>query len=276
MTCYSLYSSVEQTFNDIWRAAARRSLVGKFLTFYALVTLVPILGGASMYWSGRLVGRGQRGCRCWGRWRSSSRLCCSPTSSCPTSLVRWRAAFTGALVTSVALEALKWGFLKFAKGMLLESYAGVYGPLALVPMLLLWIYISWLLVLLGAEIAHAFQNLQLLEAEERRQHTSEPMNGLVATQLLAAVAANHERGGNGLERDHLARDFGLSADVVGRLIERLKQQRARCRGARRQGGADSRPGPPAPSAWSDILSAFRATDIEIALGDPLPCPGPAG
>ena len=102
-----------------------------------------------------------------------------------------------ALVTGVALEALKWGFLKFAKEMLLESYAGVYGPLALVPMLLLWIYISWLLVLLGAEIAHAFQNLQLLEAEERRQHTAEPMNGLVATQLLAAVAANHERGGQG-------------------------------------------------------------------------------
>ncbi len=107
--------------------------------------------------------------------------------------------------------------------MLLESYGGVYGPLALVPMVLLWIYISWLLILLGAEIAHAFQNLSLLEAEERRQHGKEPINGLVATQLLAAVAAHHERGGPGIGRDQLAKDFGLSTDVVGRIVERLKE-----------------------------------------------------
>ena len=84
--------------------------------------------------------------------------------------MNWRAALIGAVVSGIALEALKWGFLHFAKEMLLESYAGVYGPLALVPMVLLWIYLSWLLILLGAEIAHAFQNLSLLEAEERRQH----------------------------------------------------------------------------------------------------------
>ncbi len=264
LTCYSLYSSVERTFNDIWRAPSRRSLVGKFLTFYALVTLVPILGGASFYWSGRLIGEGS-----WvqvlGPLAIQFAALLLTNKLLPNVLVRWRAAFTGALVTGVALEALKWGFLKFAKQMLLESYAGVYGPLALVPMLLLWIYISWLLVLLGAEIAHAFQNLQLLEAEERRQHTAEPINGLVATQLLAAVAANHERGGRGIEREHLARDFGLSADVVGRLVERLKQQGliAEVRGdkeglipARAAGGI----------TVADILTAFRATDLEIAPG----------
>lgn len=164
LTCYSLYSSVERTFNDIWRAPSRRSLVGKFLTFYALVTLVPILGGVSVYWSGRLIGA-----RSWlqvlGPLAIQFAALLLTNKLLPNVAVRWRAAFMAALVTSVALEALKWGFLKFAKEMLLESYAGVYGPLALVPMLLLWIYISWLLILLGAEIAHAFQNLQLLEAE---------------------------------------------------------------------------------------------------------------
>jgi membrane protein len=264
LTCYSLYSSVERTFNDIWRAGARRSLVGKFLTFYALVTLVPILGGVSFYWSGRLVGQGS-----WvqvlGPLAIQFAALLLTNKLLPNVVVRWRAAFTGALVTGVAIEALKWGFLKFAKQMLLESYAGVYGPLALVPMLLLWIYVSWLLVLLGAEIAHAFQNLQLLEAEERRHNTAEPINGLVATQLLAAVAANHERGGKGVERDELARDFGLSADVVGRLVERLKQGGliAEVRGdkeglipARAASGIDV----------GDILAAFRATDLDIASG----------
>jgi membrane protein len=271
LTCYSLYSSVERTFNDIWRAPSRRSLVGKFLTFYALVTLVPILGGVSVYWSGKLIGA-----RSWlqvlGPLAIQFAALLLTNKLLPNVAVRWRAAFMAALVTSVALEALKWGFLKFAKEMLLESYAGVYGPLALVPMLLLWIYISWLLVLLGAEIAHAFQNLQLLEAEERRQHSAEPINGLVATQLLAAVAANHERGGKGLERDHLARDFGLSAEVVGQLVERLKQRGlvAEVRGDK-EGLIPTR----AASAVSvaDILAAFRATDLEMAPGTLSPALG---
>ena len=55
MTCYSLYRDVERIFNDIWRVGQRRTLIGKFLTFYAMLTLLPVLAGASLYWSGRLV-----------------------------------------------------------------------------------------------------------------------------------------------------------------------------------------------------------------------------
>ena len=55
VTCYSLYSYVERIFNDVWRVGERRTLIGKFLTFYAMVTLLPTLAGFSLYWSGRLI-----------------------------------------------------------------------------------------------------------------------------------------------------------------------------------------------------------------------------
>ena len=58
-------------------------------------------------------------------------------------------------------------------------------------------------MLLGAEIAHALQNLRLLEAEDRRQRDDEPINGLLAAQLLAAVAATHEAGGAGHPKERL-------------------------------------------------------------------------
>jgi membrane protein len=183
----------------------------------------------------------------------------------PNLTVRWRAALMGAAVSGIAIEALKWGFLRFAKSMLLESYGGVYGPLALVPMVLLWIYLSWLLILLGAEIAHAFQNLSLLEAEERRQHGKEPINALVATQLLAAVAAHHERGGAGIGRDQLAKDFGLSTDVVGRIVQRLKEHELIAEVTGDKVGLI-----PARASTAigleDVLEAFRATDLQIARG----------
>lgn len=264
VTCYSLYASVEQMFNDIWRAPNRRGVVGKFLTFYALVTLLPVLGAASIYWSGKLVGTNSAA-QVLGPLAIQFAALVLTNKLLPNLTVRWRAALMGAAVSGIAIEALKWGFLKFAKSMLLESYGGVYGPLALVPMVLLWIYLSWLLILLGAEIAHAFQNLSLLEAEERRQHGKEPLNALVATQLLAAVAAHHERGGPGIEREQLAKDFGLSTDVVSRIVQRLKEHEliAEVRGDK-VGLIPARASN--AIALDDVLEAFRATDLQIARG----------
>lgn len=263
-TCYSLYASVERIFNDIWRAPARRSLVGKFLTFYALVTLLPVLAAASLYWSGKLVGTNSAA-QVLGPLAIQFTALFLTNKLLPSVTVRWQAALVGAVVSAVALEALKWGFLRFAKAMLLESYGGVYGPLGIFPMVLFWIYLSWLLILLGAEIAHAFQNLRLLEAEERRQDGNEPVNALVATQLLAAVAANHERGGTGYRRDNLARDFELTEDVVDRIMKRLKRQ-----GLVAEVSGDKQGLIPARAAGAirvtDVLAAFRATDFEMASG----------
>ena len=105
---------------------------------------------------------------------------------------------------------------------MLRSYSSVYGPLGLVPLVLVWIYTSWLLVLLGAEIAHSLQNLRLLEAEDRRRRDDEPINGLLAAQLLAAVAATHEVGGAGHPKERLVTEFGLTPDNVERVVARLK------------------------------------------------------
>ena len=87
----------------------------------------------------------------------------------PNTVVRWPAALAGTLVTGAAAGVGSSGCcLNFAKKILLDSYSGVYGPVALVPMLLGWIYPSWPLILLGVEMANAIQNLRLLEAEDRR------------------------------------------------------------------------------------------------------------
>ena len=86
-TCYFLYDTVENTFNDIWHVAARRSWFRKFLIFYPVVTLLPVLAGAYLYWSGRLIGSGHRWRASSGRFpfssaRSSWSTGCYPTSAC--------------------------------------------------------------------------------------------------------------------------------------------------------------------------------------------------
>ena len=267
-TCFYLFYTIEGTFNAIWRVPTRRTLVRKFMIFYPVVTLLPLLAGAYLYWSGRLIGS-RPTARFFGPLLIQFLGLFLINWLLPNMRVRWFAALAGALTTGFALEGLKWGFVHFAKRALLASYGGVYGPLALIPLMLLWIYISWWLVLLGAEIAHAIQNLRLLEAEERRHSDDEPVNGLVAAQLLAAIAANYENGGHGVGRATLSRDFGLSIDVIDRIATRL-----RSRGLIAQVAGDREgfiPGRPASNiSLDEVLTAFRSTDLEAAQGKTAP------
>ena len=148
---------------------------------------------------------------------------------------------------------------------MLDSYSGIYGSLGLIPLLLIWIYVSWLLVLLGVEIAFAFQNLRALEAEERRRRGDEPINGLLAAQLLSVIAAAHEISGQAAPKEELIADFGLTPDVVERIVERLKG-----RGLVAEVHGDINGYIPGRAAGSisleDVLTAFRSSDIELAEG----------
>jgi membrane protein len=264
VTCYSLYSYVEKIFNDIWRVAQRRTAIGKFLTFYAMVTLLPTLAGFSLYWSGRLV-EANAASRFFGPFFIQFVALTLMNKLLPRTLVSWGGAMLGALFTGFALEATKYGFVKFAERILLRSYSSVYGPLGLVPLVLVWIYVSWLLVLLGAEIVHALQNLRLLEAEDRRQKNDAPINGLLAAQLLAAVAATHESGGAGHSKDRLVTEFGLPPEIVEQIAARLK-----ARGLMAEVHGDLNGFIPGRAAGSitleEVLAAFRSSDIEIAHG----------
>jgi membrane protein len=265
ITCYFLYSYVERIFNDIWRVGQRRTLIGKFLTFYAMVTLMPAMASMSLYWSARLIGS-----------NSVSRFLAPlaievvglvlMNKLLPRTDVKWSAALVGALITAVALEFGKLAFVGFAKGMLLESYSGVYGSLGLIPLLLLWIYGSWLLVLLGVEIAFAVQNLRILEAEDRRHRGDEPINGLLAAQLLSVVAAGHEVSGTGVPKDQLVTEFGLTPDVIERVVDRLKRQ-----GLIAEVHGDINGYIPGRAAntitLEDVLATFRSSDIELADGN---------
>ena len=267
-TTFYLFYTIEGTFNTVWRVAARRTLLRKFMIFYPIVTLVPVLAGTYLYWSGKLIGS-TWAARFFGPLLIQFLGLFLINWLLPNIRVRWFAALAGALTTGFALEGLKWAFVHFAKRALLANYGGVYGPLALIPLLLLWIYISWWLVLMGAEIANAIQNLRLLEAEERRRSDDEPINGLVAAQLLAAVAANYEQGGRGVDRATLSRDFGLSVEVIDRIAARL-----RTRGLLAQVAGDREgfiPGRPANRiSLDEVLAAFRSTDLEAAQGQTSP------
>jgi membrane protein len=215
---FLMYYSVEQIFNDIWRVERRRSLSQKFVVFYAVFTMVPALLGYSLYqatqhgltegvlgWVGALVAS-------FGALFLANKLL-------PATQVRWGAAAIGALFSALAFEAAKNLFHLYVAKVAFQSYAGVYGTLGLVPISLLWIYYSWLVVLLGAEIAHAVQNLHHLE---RRQGDEDQIGGVAAARLLVAIVQSWRTGERALPRGELQARFQLTDEALDRMLHRLR------------------------------------------------------
>jgi membrane protein len=184
VTSIMMMKSIEAAFNRIWRVSRPRRGMSSFLLYWAILSLGPVLIGLGLVLSSyvaslsivsdaaSLVGK--------GRLLSLLPMVLSAAAftllyaAVPNCRVPLRNAFIGALVVAVLFETAKRGFAFFVTQS--PSYQLIYGAFAAVPLFLLWIYISWVIILLGAELTRALSVYQPV----RRQ--------IVASHLQTVVA----------------------------------------------------------------------------------------
>lgn len=161
VTALMLLSTIEGTFNRIWRVSKPRPLTVRILQFWSVLTLGPLLLGASLSLSSYFFAIADDGVvhgavQQLGRvvpillqWIAFTVL----FFAIPNAAVRFRHAAIGGFVTAVLFELLKLGFATFIDNA--DNYRVVYGALAAIPIFLMWLYASWTVVLIGAEVAAA-------------------------------------------------------------------------------------------------------------------------
>jgi membrane protein len=132
----------------------------------------------------------------------------------PNCAVRWRDATLGATVAAVSIEVLKIGFVIYIGS--LSSYQIVYGAIATIPIFLLWMYVSWMAVLLGAVVA---ANLPTWKVDERFNHLSSGGIRLGFSLSLIAALDRGQRHGVTYSTADLAAELGVPTSV---LDEHLK------------------------------------------------------
>lgn len=137
----------------------------------------------------------------------------------PNTRVRPVSALTGALVAGSLWQLVQWAYLTFQFGS--ASYNAIYGSFAQIPILLVWLYVSWAVVLLGAQISHTHQCYgQFLREDRARGLTQTHRHGLALfLTLLAARAAGQRRLPPPLPR--LAGLLDLPEPVVAAMWEEL-------------------------------------------------------
>lgn len=161
VTALSLILTIDRTLNAIWRVPRQRPLAHRVLTYWALLTLGPLVLALSLALSSYLSSASRGLISAVPGFLNpllslaQLALLCGAAAALfrfvPNTQVRWAHAWAGGIFVGLALELCKAGLAAYLRAV--PTYSAVYGAFASVPILLLWIYLAWLLVLFGAVIA---------------------------------------------------------------------------------------------------------------------------
>lgn len=217
-------ATIEDQLHNIWRVKSPRPWVQRILAYWAVLTLGPLLLGASF----SLPGYVDLFVRRTGL--NASVLLDEPFARnlvhvlpflletvaftliyelIPNCSVRWREAMVGGVLAATLIEILKIGFAFYVA--YLSTYRAIYGALAAIPIFLLWMYISWAAVLFGAVVAAA---LPQWRTDEHATGAVPSARRLGLGLALLAELARQSRHGGTIPTTLLAERLGVATTSV--------------------------------------------------------------
>jgi membrane protein len=169
VTALALALTIDRTLNELWRVRSPRPIAQRIFVYWAGITLGPLAFGVSLSLTSYLLSasRGLVSALPGGvallleviQFLFFAGAVASMFHFVPNTAVRWRHAWAGALFVAIAFELAKRVLAWYVQTV--PTYSMVYGAFASVPILLLWIYSGWLIMLLGAVIAAYAPSLQM-------------------------------------------------------------------------------------------------------------------
>jgi membrane protein len=211
VTALMLMLTIDTALNRIFRVQRRRSVVQRLFVYWALLTLGPVLVGVSLSMTPFAVERSL------GMLVPFVLTCIALTllyAVVPFRQVELRHAFTGAFFASIAFEAAKRGFALYLSQV--PTYRLIYGAFATVPIFLVWLYVSWLVVIAGAVLTAMLPGYVSV-----LQGPRPPGYRLVeALAVLSQLAEAREAGMRALPARRLARRAHLPPYRCEQVLER--------------------------------------------------------
>lgn len=203
-TTVAMMLTIDRAFNQIWRVRNARPFTQRLVVYWATVTLGPLLIGVSITFTSYLLTATTdyiSNSSMFGALFYTTLSILLTTGAftllyvaVPNRLVEWGEAACGGLFAATVFELAKRIFVVFITQF--PTYTMIYGALAAVPIFLLWVYVSWLITLIGAVLAAALPVVKY----ERWWHVPTPGSEFVDAAAILRVL-------------YLARSQGVSATV---------------------------------------------------------------
>ena len=225
-TALALVLTIDRALNAIWRVRRPRPIARRVLVYWAALTLGPLLLGISLSLTTTVLAASKAvvGALPGGVGLLLGAIEFTVLAGgmaglfhyVPNTEVRWRHAVAGGVFVAVGLEVAKRGLAWYVGSM--PTYSMVYGAFATVPILLLWIYVGWVIVLWGAVIAAYAPSLSMritrLPATPGHRFT-------LALSVVSELAGAKQKSQHGLTLAELAATMSIDPLHVESTVEAL-------------------------------------------------------
>ncbi len=232
-TSVSLMQKIEESLNYIWRVRQARSvgerfsrylsvlLVGPILVFSALGITASVLNSTVVQ---RLVALQPFGSLLFGVTKVMPYLLVIVAFTfvyrfIPNTRVRLGAALTGGIVGGVLWQTAGWAFALFVASS--TQYAAIYSSFAILILSLIWLYMSWLILLFGASVAFYLQHPEYLLASDGQLQLSSRMRERLALAVMSHIATHYLAGRAGFTLHALAQKLALPLPAVEEVVVTL-------------------------------------------------------
>lgn len=233
-TLISLVGNVEDTFNKIWGIAQGRSMWRKITDYTAMLLILPVLmvcaSGISLLLSSAL------------RMAFSLPIFTPFVSFCleaaswiftwlffgavfmliPNAKVHFKNAILAGIAAGTGFRILEWLFV--SGQVYVTRYNAIYGSFSFVPLLLIWIQLTWVITLTGSLLSYSSQNIFQYSYSDQIVDISSNYRLRIAVALMAVVTKRFADGKSPLTVDMIIKDYGLPS----RLISALERDLVRC------------------------------------------------
>lgn len=221
-------SSIEESFNSIWQVTVPRTWIRKFTDYFSILLLAPVLviamGSITIFISTIITGFAEE----WinlGFLKQiivfsiklipfvlSSLLFMFIYTVIPNTKVKAKPALIAGIVAGFFFQFFQWGYVEFQVGV--SRYNAIYGSFAFFPLFIIFLQLSWVIVLIGAEVSYSLQNIELHMDERLHFVPSKKEKLILAISTLGLVGQRFETGEKPYTAEELCQRLNLPYKVV--------------------------------------------------------------
>ncbi|MCS7004966.1 MAG: YihY/virulence factor BrkB family protein [Cytophagales bacterium] len=229
--------NVEGTFNAIWKVTKPRSLARKLTDYLAIMMITPIM----IIFSSSITVYIHTGLKNITNKTENFLSFLDPILLftydllpllliwllisinyiiIPNTNVNFKSAFLAGFLTAIAYHITQWAYIKFQVGV--ATYNAIYGSFAALPLFIIWLQISWIIILFGAEIAFAHQNSYKYEFEKESLQLSIYSRKKLALLIMHHIIKNFQEGKPAMNLTELSKKVEIPQRFVELTLEDLE------------------------------------------------------
>ncbi|MDR3219268.1 MAG: YihY/virulence factor BrkB family protein [Dysgonamonadaceae bacterium] len=232
-TVFNLISSIENAFNMIWQVPKGRTVGRRVTDYFSVFLLLPLFllcsSGISIFMAtafetikaNEILAPFYETAIAFGPWIITLIVFTALYMFMPNTKVKFRYALPAGIFAAIGFQLFQYIYIN---GQIwVSKYNAIYGSFAFLPLLLLWMQLSWVICLIGAEIAYAGQNVQNFEFETDSKNISKRYLDFLILTILTLIVKRFETGGKAYMADEISLEnkipIGLTKKILYHLVD---------------------------------------------------------